>query len=197
MLERVVDKEAEVVREKERERARRVERGFGRVRLRRRAKPAREKGGDPVADPRGRDDGPADDRPERREAEGAKGEVGKGRAVEQNSACEDSARERLQDDAPVAALAPIGEPGEGDHERRAKRVDRADRRRRQQGRDRRLQRREERFDERHRRDVFMRLRTPPARRGTICQNAKVKRLRIDGFVRFASSSARICCDFRA
>ncbi len=47
----MIDEEAEVVGEKERERARGVEHEIGRMRLRMRAEEAHKKGGDPVADP--------------------------------------------------------------------------------------------------------------------------------------------------
>ena len=106
MLEGVVDEEAEVVGEKERERPRAVEDEIGRMRLRVGAEAARKKGGDAVADPRRRNDGPADDGAQSRKPDDAIGEVGEGRAMEQDPAREDRAHERLHDDRPAAAPAP-------------------------------------------------------------------------------------------
>ena len=51
MLERVIDEEAEVVGEEERERPRGVEHEVGRVRAARAPNQRSEKAGDPVADP--------------------------------------------------------------------------------------------------------------------------------------------------
>src|SRR5260370_35238575 len=94
VLERVVEEEAEFVGDEERERARRVQRQIRRLRLRARPEQGTEKRGDSVADPRRRDHCPADDRPQRRKAEYAIGEVCERRSGEGNPAGEEGGDER-------------------------------------------------------------------------------------------------------
>jgi hypothetical protein len=50
---------------------------------------------------------------------------------------------------PAPALQLEGEPGKGDEKRGGERIDRADRRRREEGRGHRMEGRKQRFNERH------------------------------------------------